>query len=68
MSAKYFAPIELDGSLYFNSWPEVDQQVELAWQNEKGEFRCILELPPQPEVKSDSSIFDVVELRDVECK
>lgn len=68
LSGNSFAPIELDGSLYFNSWPEPGQPLELTWQSESGPSSCVIELPVQPEAKADGSVFDLVELRDVECK
>ncbi len=68
LSGSSFAPIELDGSLYFNSWPEPGLPLELTWQSEQGVFSCVIELPPQPEAKADGSVFDLIELRDVECK
>lgn len=68
LSGNSFAPIELDGSLYFNAWPEPGLPLELTWQGQDGVFSCTIELPVQPEPKADGSVFDLVELRDVECK
>ena len=68
VSGNSFAPIELDGSIYFNSWPEPGLPLELTWQTEKGVFSCQIELPTAPEPQADGSVFDLVELRDVECK
>lgn len=63
-----FAPIELDGSLYFNGWPDEGKPLEVTWQNEKGSFSCFIELPQKPENNPDASVFDLIELRDLECK
>lgn len=68
VSGNNFAPIELDGSLYFNSWPDPALPLEVSWTTEKGAFSCLIELPPEPAVQADGSAFDLIELRDVECK
>jgi len=63
-----FAPIEVDGTLYFNAWPDVGIPLQVTWQSETGVHSCSIELPAPPLPVEGSSVFDLVELRDVECK
>ena len=67
-SGNSFAPIEVDGTLYFNAWPDVGVPLEVTWQSENGVQSCSIELPAPPLPTEGSTAFDLVELRDVECK
>ena len=66
-AGKAFAPVELDGTIYFNSWPEAGTPIEVNWQTENGAFSCVIELPAAPAVAEGKGVFDLIELRDVEC-
>lgn len=67
-SGNSFAPIEVDGTLYFNAWPDVGVPLEVTWQSENGVHSCSIELPAPPVPEEGTTVFDLVELRDVECK
>jgi hypothetical protein len=62
-----FAPIEVDGSVYFNSWPERGVPVVLNWLNETGAHRCAIDFPAAPERPSGGGGFEITVLRDLPC-
>ncbi|MEN9683179.1 MAG: hypothetical protein RLZZ427_930 [Pseudomonadota bacterium] len=62
-----FAPIEVDGSIYFNAWPDPELPVELSWQNETGDHSCTIHFPPAPVLPAEGGGFDITVLRDLPC-
>lgn len=63
-----FAPIELDGSIYFNAWPAAGKPVVLTWQTPDGPRRCAIEFPAAPAQEAGAAAFDIVELRGLACR
>lgn len=63
-----FAPIEVDGSIYFNSWPAAGQPVVLNWQTPEGPRSCTIEFPAAPARAAGATGFDIVELRGIACR